>query len=84
MPSIHAGGGVDYVGKPAGYGLRVREDYIRNDYHKPSDAVRPDWDMSGAVEDLELYLRVGYELAQGDAWPEWKPGAELKAGSATR
>jgi Zn-dependent M28 family amino/carboxypeptidase len=78
VPSIHAGGGVEYVGKPAAYGTKIREDYIRNDYHKPSDAVKPDWDLSGAVEDLTLYLRVGHELASSDAWPEWKPGTEWK------
>jgi Zn-dependent M28 family amino/carboxypeptidase len=78
VPSIHAGGGVDYVGKPAGYGIEIREDYIRNDYHKPSDRVKPDWDMSGAVLDLALYLRAGYELASRRSWPEWKPGAEWK------
>ncbi len=79
VPSVHAGGGVDYVGRPAGWGRRVREDYVRDHYHKPSDRVRPDWDLSGAVEDLELYLRVGYELASGDEWPQWKAGAEWKA-----
>jgi Zn-dependent M28 family amino/carboxypeptidase len=78
VPSVHAGGGVEFVGKPPGYGTRVREDYVRNDYHKPSDRVRPDWDMAGAVEDLQLYLRVGHELASGSSWPEWKPGAEWK------
>jgi Zn-dependent M28 family amino/carboxypeptidase len=78
VPSIHAGGGVEFVGQPAEYGTRVLQDYILNDYHKPSDAVRPDWDLSGAVEDLTLYLRVGYEVACAPAWPEWKPGAEWK------
>jgi Zn-dependent M28 family amino/carboxypeptidase len=79
VPSIHAGGGVEYVGKPADYGVRIREDYIRNDYHKPSDKFRPDWDMSGAVEDLTLYLRAGYDLASSSLWPEWKSGVEWKA-----
>ncbi len=78
VPSVHAGGGVEYVGKPAGYGRRIREEYIRDDYHKPSDAVRPDWDMSGAVEDLALYLRAGYEIATAATRPEWKPGTEWK------
>jgi Zn-dependent M28 family amino/carboxypeptidase len=79
VPSIHAGGGMDYVGKPAGFGQRMREDYIANRYHKPSDRVLPEWDLSGAVEDLELYLRAGREIADGAVFPEWKPGAEWKA-----
>ena len=79
VPSVHAGGGMDYLDKPAGYGQKVREDYIANRYHKPSDRVLPDWDMAGAVEDLELYLRVGREIADGAAFPEWKPGAQWKA-----
>jgi Zn-dependent M28 family amino/carboxypeptidase len=78
VPSIHAGGGIEFVGKPADYGTRVLQEYIRDDYHKPSDIVRPDWDMSGAVEDLALYLRVGHAVASTDWWPEWKPGAEWK------
>ncbi|MGE5125897.1 MAG: M28 family metallopeptidase, partial [Betaproteobacteria bacterium] len=79
VPSIHAGGGIEFVGKPAGYGMRIRDAYIANDYHKPTDRVRPDWDMSGAVEDLGLYLRAGYRITQSPDWPEWKAGAEWKA-----
>jgi Zn-dependent M28 family amino/carboxypeptidase len=79
VPSVHAGGGMEYLGKPAAYGQKVREDYIANRYHKPSDKVLPDWDMAGAVEDLDLYLRVGREIADGKAFPEWKPGAQWKA-----
>ena len=79
VPALHAGGGIEYVGKPSDYGKKLREDYTRNDYHKPSDRVKPDWDLSGAMEDLSLYLRLGYRIAQGDEWPAWKPGAEFKA-----
>jgi Zn-dependent M28 family amino/carboxypeptidase len=79
VPAIHSGGGVSYLGKPPEYGRKLHEDYIANDYHKPSDRVKPDWDMSGTEEDLDLYLRVGYELAQGAKWPAWKPGAEFAA-----
>jgi Zn-dependent M28 family amino/carboxypeptidase len=78
VPSIHVGTGIDFVGQPPDYGTRLLQDYIRNDYHKPSDSVRPDWDLGGAIEDLALYLRVGYEVASGPAWPGWKAGAEWK------
>jgi Zn-dependent M28 family amino/carboxypeptidase len=79
VPALASGGGTDYVGKPPGYGMKIQADYITNDYHKPSDKVRPDWDMSGAVLDLQFYWMVGYRVAQADKYPEWKPGAEFKA-----
>ena len=44
-----------------------------------SDEVKPDWDLTGAVEDTKLLFEVGYQVANGDKWPEWKPGIEFKA-----
>ena len=44
VPALASGGGVEYVGKPEGWGLKMQEEFTRNDYHKPSDNVRPDWD----------------------------------------
>ena len=41
--------------------------------------VRPDWDLSGAVQDLQYYWLVGYQVAQAPKYPEWKPGTEFKA-----
>ena len=71
--------GTDYIGKPAGYGQQKREEYIAHDYHKVADEIKPDWDLSGAVEDTQLLFEVGYRLAEGNTWPEWKPGTEFKA-----
>jgi len=79
VPALASGGGVEYVGKPQGWGLKMQEEYTRNDYHKPSDNVRPDWDMSGAVQDLQYYFLVAYRVAQAEKYPEWKPGTEFKA-----
>jgi Zn-dependent M28 family amino/carboxypeptidase len=67
------------VGKDPGYGQKKRDEYTEKDYHKPSDEVKPDWDLSGAVEDLQAFFQVGYRVAQTDRWPEWKPGTEFKA-----
>jgi Zn-dependent M28 family amino/carboxypeptidase len=78
-PAINAGGGMDYIDKPADYGRKVRDEYTANDYHKPSDKVKPDWELGGAVQDLELYLTVGYRVAEAGKMPEWKSGAKWKA-----
>ena len=69
--------GIDLV--PADYGQKVRYYYTAHTYHQPSDVVKPDWDLSGAREDLMVFLAVGYRVAQADKFPEWKPGNEFKA-----
>ncbi len=79
VPALASGGGIDFIGKPAGWGRERMAAFTANDYHKPSDKVKPDWDMSGAVQDLQYYWEVGYLVAQADRFPEWKPGAEFKA-----
>jgi Zn-dependent M28 family amino/carboxypeptidase len=71
--------GTDYVNPDPGYGERVRAAYIANDYHKPSDEVKPDWDMAGIVDDTRLLFGVGLEVANGDVWPTWSPTSEFSA-----
>jgi Zn-dependent M28 family amino/carboxypeptidase len=79
VPSLYIDSGTEYVGKDPAYSQQKRDEYTNNDYHKPSDHVKPDWDLSGAAEDLKTLFQVGYRVAQTDRWPEWKPGTEFKA-----
>jgi Zn-dependent M28 family amino/carboxypeptidase len=79
VPALDPDAGVDYIGKPPDYGKQKREEYTGTDYHAPSDQVKPDWDLSGAVEDAQLFFAVGYRVANADKYPEWKAGNEFKA-----
>jgi Zn-dependent M28 family amino/carboxypeptidase len=79
VPAFFPEGGVDFVGKPADFGMKKREEYTTNDYHKPSDEIKPDWDMSGAVQDLDLFLTMGYRIANAAKYPEWRAGNEFRA-----
>lgn len=79
VPALYVDAGTRFIGKPAGYGDEKRAEYTANDYHKPSDEIKPDWDLSGAVEDFQLLFMVGHQVATGDHFPEWKPGTEFKA-----
>lgn len=79
VPAFDPDRGDDYIGKPEGWGLKMRDQYTAEDYHKPSDVIKPYWDMSGTVQDCELYFAVGYRVANTGKMPEWKPGAEFKA-----
>lgn len=79
VPALYTGRGKEVIGKPADFGHQKSEEYVANIYHQPSDQVDPAWDLSGAVEDMQMLFEVGYQVANGDQWPEWKPGTEFKA-----
>jgi hypothetical protein len=59
--------------------MQKRNEYTENRYHKPQDEIQPDWDLRGAVEDLKLFLTMGYRIAEAQKFPEWKPGNEFRA-----
>ena len=79
VPALDTESGIDFIGKPAGYGKQKRDEYTAHDYHKPSDEVKPDWDLSGAVEDLKVLFETGNQVADGLYYPLWKPDTEFKA-----
>ncbi|PYJ06838.1 MAG: peptidase M28, partial [Verrucomicrobia bacterium] len=79
VPSLYPGSGKEVIGKPPGFGMEKRNEYIAKHYHQPSDEVNPAWDLSGAVDDAVLLFEVGYQVANGDKFPEWTAGTEFKA-----
>jgi Zn-dependent M28 family amino/carboxypeptidase len=79
VPAFDPDEGVEYLGKPDGWGMKMRNQYTTEDYHKPSDVIKPYWDLSGTVEDCKLYFLVGYTVANDAQTPQWNPGAEFKA-----
>ncbi|MDB5263807.1 MAG: peptidase [Adhaeribacter sp.] len=78
VPALYAKSGIKAIDHDAKFLQDKADAYTANDYHKVSDDLKPGWDFSGAIEDLQLYLRVGYQVAQGQTWPAWKPGTEFR------
>lgn len=79
VPAFDPDSGIDYVGKPAGWGMKMRDQFTQHDYHKPSDVIKPYWKMDGAEADCALYFGVGYRVANAPQMPVWKSGSEFKA-----
>lgn len=79
VPMIYAKSGIDSVAHGKEWGLAQQADYVSNRYHKPSDEYDPNWDLGGAVQDLELYFAISYKLAQETRFPNWYPGNEFRA-----
>ena len=79
IPAFYADPGMEYIGKPEGYGAQKRIEYTANDYHQVTDEVKPDWDLEGAVEDLTFLYLMGRRLADGEEWPSWSETSEFRA-----
>ncbi|WP_295767750.1 M28 family metallopeptidase [uncultured Mucilaginibacter sp.] len=80
IPALYTESGVDLIGKGRQAGLKMHENYTATTYHKPSDEVTADWDVSGTIQDLELLYAVGKKMAYSTTlWPKWKAGSEFKA-----
>src|ERR1043166_2779547 len=78
LPSLYVGKGEHFLSRPENAPLQSDE-YDSTDYHQVTDEIHPDWDLSLAVQDVQLLFEVGYQVANGDKFPEWKSGNEFKA-----
>src|SRR3954466_13951446 len=79
IPAVSIGGGDDYVGRPASWGLQQAEDYTAHRYHQPSDEYRSDFDMSGAAQLAQIVYRLGTTIGNSRTVPTWNADAEFKA-----
>ena len=79
VPSIYTDSGIDHVEHGTEWTLARRADYTSNRYHKVTDEFDPSWDLTGALDDLELLFRVGYRLVTSDDWPNWREDNEFRA-----
>ena len=77
VPSLYIGKGEHLMSRPENGPLRSDE-FDLKDYHQVTDEVHADWDLSGAVQDVDLLFEVGYQVANADKFPEWKPTSEFK------
>lgn len=59
-------------------GQKWIDDYTGNCYHAACDAWSPDWNLDGALQDINVMFDIGHSLAYSKRWPEWKDGSEFK------
>jgi Zn-dependent M28 family amino/carboxypeptidase len=79
VPALDPNAGVDNIEHGAGWGRQQEEKWTAEKYHRPLDRYEPSWDLTGAVDDLNLLFAVGLRLANETTWPNWRPGTEFRA-----
>ena len=82
IPTLYVKSGVDDEARGPKWGETQLEDYRAHRYRQAADRYTEDWDVRGAVEDLELYRTVGERLANSRRFPRWFPNSEFSGNRA--
>ncbi|MDP1914190.1 M28 family peptidase [Brevundimonas sp.] len=77
VPALMPWHGVDLDGGGVAVGQPAYTAKFTADYHKSSDEWSAELDFSSAVENLNLLVQLGSQLANGEDWPMWKPTSEF-------
>lgn len=78
VPVLYAEGSYDHKEGGTEYAKAFREKYTSSRYHAPADEYDPaEWNMGGMVQDGQLFLNIGQNLANSSIWPKWNPGSEF-------
>jgi Zn-dependent M28 family amino/carboxypeptidase len=72
-------GGADLVEGGRTAGDQWIADYTGNCYHQTCDAWSADWDLRGAVDDIELFHTIIRDLGNSTRWPQLMAGSEFSA-----
>jgi len=72
--------GADYIDKPAEFETKMKVEFFSCHYHKFSDKIDDSWDLSGLMEDTQLFFRVGTVVANTPEKPRWLPNGKKGMG----
>ncbi len=78
VPTAYFDTGIDFVGKPVGWGKQMAEEYNDRDYHQPSDEIRSDWTFEGTMQQAKFYFHLAYLVAGSPSMPRWTKGDEFE------
>jgi Zn-dependent M28 family amino/carboxypeptidase len=78
VPALFTNPGFDDLRYGEDWARAQHEQFTAERYHKPADEFDPTWNLDGAVEDLRLLFELGFQLADDNAWPNWRAGTEFR------
>jgi len=78
VPAMYAGGGSEAFDEETKNYRKRMSLVLRGCYHQPCDRYRDEWDLSGAVQDLQLFYQVGFDISEQQDWPTWNASSEFQ------
>jgi len=77
IPALSLSEPVEYTGPDPEASKRIKDEYNDKHYHQPSDEIMPDWDYTGAVNDMRLLAELGWRIANSPEMPAYRPNEQF-------
>jgi Zn-dependent M28 family amino/carboxypeptidase len=78
VPAFSIGEGEVYKGHDRQWGEQKSKDFVKNDYHHPSDEYHPSMDFAGDAVMARFGFALGWEAATQKSEVGWMPGDEFE------
>jgi Zn-dependent M28 family amino/carboxypeptidase len=77
VPTVYFRAGKDLVAGGRATGEASAAAYNARCYHQTCDELDPRWTLGGAVQEAEVALALGREIARDGRWPRWNADAQF-------
>ena len=84
VPGTSLESGLDFVGRPVGWGKAQQEKYTAERYHQPSDQVQPWFSYDGALQQLRVIVRTALLIGGEPKQPKWSASSEFRQAGEAR
>jgi Zn-dependent M28 family amino/carboxypeptidase len=78
VPALSVRPGIDFVGRPKGWGEQQENIYNQERYHQPSDEYQPTFRYAGMAQEVRVTVRTARAIANDPALPRWLPSSEFQ------
>ena len=78
VPALSIKPGIDFVGRPKGWGEEQENIYNQQRYHQPSDEYRSSFRYDGLAQEVRVTVRTALAVANNPQRPRWLPSSEFQ------
>ncbi len=78
VPALSIKPGIDFVGRPKGWGEEQENIYNQQRYHQPSDEYRSSFRYDGLAQEVRVTVRTALAVANNPQLPRWLPSSEFR------
>jgi len=78
VPALSIKPGIDFDGRPNGWGQAQEDSYNEQRYHQPSDEYQPTFRYAGMAQEVRVTVRTARAIANAPGLPQWLPTSEFQ------